>query len=98
MANNQNGKKNNDEDTFELREHIGVLEERNDGWKKEVNIVAWNGGAPKIDIRDWDPAHERMGRGITLFEETAEKLAETLTKRYSEIPASQRVVVTGGQA
>ena len=98
MANNQNGKKNNDEVTFELREHIGVLEERNDGWKKEVNIVAWNGGAPKIDIRDWDPAHERMGRGITLFEETAEKLAETLTKRYSEVPAAQRVVATGGQA
>ena len=98
MANNQNGRRNNDEVTFEIREHIAVLEERNDGWKKEVNIVAWNGGAPKVDIRDWDPSHERMARGITLFEDTAEKLARTLTQRYNETPASQRVTATGGQA
>ena len=99
MANNQNQRQRNgnDEVTFELMEHIGVLEERKDGWKKEVNIVAWNGGAPKIDIRDWDPEHERMGRGITLFEDAAEKLAGELCKRYEAIPAAQRMS-TGGQA
>ena len=110
MANNQNEKqRNNNEVTFELMEHIGVLEERKDGWTKEVNIVAWNGGQGKIDIRDWDPDHERMTRGITLFEDTAEKLADALTKRYNEIPAAQRhaakkqlrraqAVQAGGQA
>ena len=98
MNNTQNQRqKSNDEVTFELMEHIDVLEERKDGWKKEVNIVAWNGGAPKIDIRDWDPDHERMGRGITLFEDTAEKLAGALYKRYEAIPAAQRMS-TGGQA
>lgn len=64
----------NQEVTFNIMEHIGVLEERRDGWTKEVNIVAWNGGMPKFDIRDWDPDHERMTRGITLVEDTAEKL------------------------
>lgn len=64
----------NQEVTFNIMEHIGVLEERKDGWTKEVNIVAWNGGMPKFDIRDWDPSHERMTRGITLMEDTAEKL------------------------
>lgn len=100
MASNQNTrqKKTNDEVTFELLEHIGVLEERKDGWKKEVNIVAWNGGQAKIDIRDWDPSHERMSRGITLFEDTAEKLAEALSERYRQAPAPERMESIGGQA
>ena len=73
----------NAEVTFEIMEHVGVLESRADGWTKEVNIVAWNGGQPKIDIRDWDPTHERMTRGITLMEDTAEKLAKALSARYA---------------
>lgn len=100
MTNNQNRnqRNGNDEVTFELMEHIGVLEERKDGWTKEVNIVAWNGGQGKIDIRDWDPSHERMTRGITLFEDTAEKLAEALSNRYQQIPAAERMGALGGQA
>ena len=99
MANNQNGnQRNNTEVTFKLMEHIGVLEERKDGWTKEVNIVSWNGGQGKIDIRDWDPDHERMTRGITLLEDTAEKLAKALTERYNEVSASQRMQTAGGQA
>lgn len=100
MANTQNNarqRNGNDEVTFELMEHIGVLEERKDGWTKEVNIVAWNGGQGKIDIRDWDPDHTRMTRGITLFEDTAEKLASALCKRYNEQPASERMGA-GGEA
>ena len=33
---------------------------------------------PKLDIRDWAPEHEKMGKGITLSEEEAEKLAGLL--------------------
>lgn len=73
----------NNEITFEIVEHIGVLEARADGWSKEANIVAWNGGIPKIDIRDWSPDHERMTRGITLTEDIAEKLAKVLSARYA---------------
>ncbi|MBR2673908.1 MAG: hypothetical protein IKE52_00415 [Mogibacterium sp.] len=100
MANYQKSKQKNlgDEVTFELVEHIGVLEERKDGWTKEVNIVSWNGGQGKIDIRDWDPSHERMSRGITLFEDTAERLAEALSNRYSQMPAAERMGIVGGQA
>ena len=84
MAYNQNNsqKNNNDEVYFDLMEHVGVLANRENGWAKEVNIVAWNGGKPKVDIRDWDPAHERMTKGITLFEEEAEKLVKVLARRY----------------
>ena len=33
---------------------------------------------PKLDIRVWAPEHEKMGKGITLTEEEAEKLARLL--------------------
>lgn len=76
----------NMEVTFEIMEHIGVIdtyENREMPWSKECNIVSWNGGPAKIDIRDWSSDHERMSRGITLTEEQAEKLAKALSARYA---------------
>lgn len=70
------------ETVFEIKEHIGVIERRSDGWSKELNIVSWNGGPYKYDIRDWDPNHERMSRGITLTEEQALKLYEILNEEF----------------
>ncbi len=63
---------------FEITEHIGVLSEGSKGWKKEINRVSWNDREPKIDIRDWDPDHLKMGKGITLSDEEAQKLKELL--------------------
>lgn len=63
---------------YEVVKHLGVLGESANGWKKEVNIVSWNGRKPKIDIRDWDENHEKMGKGITLFAEETEKLKNIL--------------------
>lgn len=68
--------------TYSIIERIAVLADGHDGWHKEVNLVSWNGGPAKIDIRDWSPDHERMTRGITLPEDAAEKLAAALAKRY----------------
>ena len=48
------------------------------GYVKELNKVSWNGGAPKYDIRDWAPEHEKMGKGVTLSEEELEKLKELI--------------------
>lgn len=78
---------NNNEVTFEIMEHIGVLDtydNREQAWTKEVNIVSWNGGPAKIDIRDWDSSHERMSRGITLTEEQAMNLTKALVGRYRD--------------
>ena len=36
----------------------------------------------KWDIREWNPEHSRMSRGITLFEEEAETLTKALARRY----------------
>ena len=83
MAYNQNySQGSNDKVSFDLMEHIGVLAKRDNGWTKEVNIVAWNGGKAKVDIREWDPDHARMTKGITLFEEEAETLVKALARRY----------------
>ena len=83
MAYNQyNSHRENDRVRYELKERIGVLGVKDNGWTKEVNIVSWNGGDGKVDIRDWDPSHVRMAKGITMREEEAEKLAKVLAKRY----------------
>ena len=65
---------------YEITEEIGVLSESPKGWKKELNLVTWNGAAPKYDLRDWAPGHEKMGKGITLTPEEAEKLRDLLNK------------------
>lgn len=63
---------------YEIIEHIGVLSENEKGWKKEFNLISWNGREPKYDIRDWSENHEKMGKGITLTEDEAKKLRNIL--------------------
>lgn len=70
-----------DEVTFEIVEQIGVIS-TNGSWSKEINLVSWNGAAPKYDIRDWDESYERMTRGITLTENQARNLYEILKERF----------------
>ena len=65
---------------FEIKEEIGVLSESNKGWKKEFNLISWNGAAPKYDLRDWAPEHEKMGKGITLSADEVKALKELLDK------------------
>lgn len=61
---------------YEIVEQLGVLSKSPKGWTKEFNKISWNGGAPKYDIRDWAPEHEKMGKGVTLTDEEAKKLSE----------------------
>lgn len=63
---------------FDIIEELGVLSESSKGWKKELNLVSWNGASPKYDIRDWAPGREKMGKGITLTEAEVKKLKELL--------------------
>ena len=69
---------------FEIIESYGVLSESSKGWAKEFNLVSWNGGEPKYDIRDWSPDHEKMGRGVTLTDEEASQLFDILNEVLSE--------------
>lgn len=63
---------------YDVIEELGVLSENAKGWRKELNLISWNGAAPKYDVRDWAPGREKMGKGVTLTEEEAQKLKELL--------------------
>lgn len=56
-----------DKIVYEIKRHLGVLNNHESGWSKELNLISWNGQKPKYDVRDWDQDHARMGRGITLY-------------------------------
>ena len=81
---NNNTKTREDEFTFEIVRHLGTLSKSQIGWAKEANIVSWRGGTPKLDIREWDPDHERMSRGITLKKDEALKLVKILNDFYGD--------------
>ncbi|WP_297632280.1 YdbC family protein [uncultured Clostridium sp.] len=65
---------------FEIEENLGVIAESSKGWKKEVNLISWNGREAKYDIREWDPDHVKMGKGVTLSKEELKSLKEILDK------------------
>jgi hypothetical protein len=63
---------------FEIKENVGTLSQSPKGWSKELNLISWNGKEPKYDLRDWDPEHVKMGKGITLNLDELKKLRELL--------------------
>lgn len=63
---------------YEIVKQIGVLSKSAKEWTKELNLISWNGSAPKYDLRDWAPEHEKMGKGITLSETEIESLKKLL--------------------
>lgn len=63
---------------FEITRRIGVIAEGSKGWRKELNLVAWNEREPKLDIREWSEDHLKMGKGVTLTREEGAKLAGLL--------------------
>lgn len=73
---------------FEIKKNLGIIGEGTKGWKKEVNLVSWNDRRPKLDIRDWDETHEKMGKGVTLSRNEVEefkKLVETIDLEELEV-------------
>ena len=64
---------------YEIKETVGVIAESAKGWKKELNLISWNGKEAKYDLREWAPGHEKMGKGITLTLDELKSLKEVLT-------------------
>ena len=65
---------------YEIIENLGVLSNTPSGWAKELNLISWNGGEPKYDLRQWSPDHTKMVKGISLSREEAQALMELLGK------------------
>ena len=77
-------KENTTEVSFEIIEHLGALGKRTDnGWQVEVNVVSWNGGVPKVDIRPWNEDHTRCSKVVGRFNDAdAEQLGKILTEAF----------------
>ncbi len=69
--------------TTEIIQHIAVLGKNDKGFTKEINYVSWNGSAPKLDIRQWWPDHEKSSKGITLTDEEGMKLRDALVTLFA---------------
>ncbi|EOR19953.1 hypothetical protein A500_19384 [Clostridium sartagoforme AAU1] len=67
---------------FEIEKELGVIAESAKGWKKELNLISWNGKEAKYDLREWSPEHEKMGKGVTLTTQELKSLKELLNKIY----------------
>ena len=65
---------------FEIKETVGVIAESAKGWKKELNLVSWNGKEAKYDLREWSPEHEKMSKGVTLTSDELKALKELLNR------------------
>lgn len=63
---------------FEITEHLGTLSESARGWTKELNKVSFNDRPAKYDLREWDPDHQKMSKGVTLSDEEIEILSKIL--------------------
>ncbi|MEA4923703.1 MAG: PC4/YdbC family ssDNA-binding protein [Syntrophomonadaceae bacterium] len=63
---------------FNVIKNLGVLSEGSKGWRKEFNLVSWNGHEAKFDIRDWGPNYEKVGKGVTLNQNELKHLQEIL--------------------
>lgn len=70
--------------SFKIQEQLAVLTKKETGWTRELNLVRWNGGRVKYDVRDWNPDHTRMSKGLTFYREEMEALVEGFTKHRLE--------------
>ena len=66
---------------FTIVDELGVLSTSPKGWTKELNLVAWNGGNAKWDIREWNPEHTSMSRGLTLNDDEMKNLLTLMKGR-----------------
>lgn len=69
---------------FEIVKSFGVLSTNKSNWTKELNLVSWDDREPKLDIRDWSPNHEKMGKGVSLNNEEARNLFKVLENALPE--------------
>ena len=70
--------------TFDVRQNLGVLSDTGKGWKKELNVISWNGRDAKLDIREWSSDRSKMKKGITLSKDEASVLYYLLSQIDNE--------------
>lgn len=65
--------------SFTKERNIAIMS-TNEGYTKECNLISWNDGKPKLDIRNWK--EDKPLKGISLDEEESKILYEGLKAYY----------------
>jgi hypothetical protein len=81
--------------TYEVVKPISVLSNTGKGWTKEVNLVSWNNGSVKLDIREWDHDNSKMKKGITLNRSEVNTLKSILSKLDLKAISERYIGTTG---
>ena len=69
--------------TMEVIKKIALISGTETGFRKELNVVSWNGSEPKYDLRNWSPEGMAL-KGLTLTEEEAKELQKALNDMFTE--------------
>ena len=84
---------------YEIKKHLGVVSKsKTTEWRKELNLISWNGNIPKFDIRDWAPDHAELWYKLAVgIGDTAENLVTAAegehyewTEMYAEMAKTAR--------
>lgn len=78
MSNQLNNK---DPFSYEIIEHIAVLHTDKNGFRKEINLISYNGKDPVVDIRNWTPRN-KMSRGVTLSIDSFKQLLAIAKNKF----------------
>lgn len=77
-----NNSRGRGEITKEIKKDLGELSAGHNGWVKKVKVISWNGGADKLDIREWNEETGKCKKGISLNNEEAHALYLILDHAY----------------
>ena len=69
--------------TMEVIKKLALISGSETGFRKELNLVSWNGREPKYDLRSWSPEGKAL-RGLTLTEDEAKELMKALNDMFTE--------------
>ena len=69
--------------TMNVIKKIAVISDEDEGYRKELNLVSWNGREPKYDLRKWAPNRQPL-KGITMTEDEAKELQRVLNDMFTE--------------
>lgn len=69
--------------TMNVIKKIAVISDEDKGYRKELNLVSWNGREPKLDLRTWSPEGQAL-KGITMTEDEAKELLKVLNGMFTE--------------
>ena len=50
-----------------------------------INLISWNGGEPKYEIRQWVPNHAKMGKGVSFTPWRNGRIKATTDKMAAQI-------------